>query len=83
MEGKERREKILEMLETAEEPISGGELAKKLSVSRQVIVQDIALLRAVNKNILSTARGYLLYQQKEKKKSPLLSGQPHDGADRR
>ena len=68
MEVKERREKILEMLETAEDPISGGELAKKLSVSRQVIVQDIALLRAVNKNILSTARGYLLYQQKEKKK---------------
>lgn len=31
-------------------------------VSRQIIVQDIALLRATNKNILSTYRGYLLYQ---------------------
>ena len=44
------------------------ELAKLLHVSRQVIVQDIALLRAENKNILSTNRGYLLYRVPDERK---------------
>lgn len=61
MDGAQRREKILELLRTGREPISGTALAKKFGVSRQVIVQDIALLRATNKNILSTNKGYLLY----------------------
>ncbi|MDF2952696.1 MAG: Helix-turn-helix type 11 domain protein [Anaerocolumna sp.] len=50
MEGQERRDKIIEILKQSKEPISGTLLAKKLGVSRQVIVQDIALLRAVNKS---------------------------------
>lgn len=68
MEGVERREKLIQILKSRkDEPISGTELAKQLGVSRQVIVQDIALLRAVNKNILSTTKGYLLYYQEAKK----------------
>ncbi|WP_312492983.1 transcription repressor NadR [Anaerosporobacter sp.] len=68
MEGVERREKLISILKNRkEEPISGTELAKQLGVSRQVIVQDIALLRAVNKNILSTTKGYLLYYQEAEK----------------
>lgn len=67
MEGKERREKILEILSKESEPILGKELAKRLEVSRQIIVQDIALLRVANKNILSTIRGYLLYYEEKKK----------------
>lgn len=67
MEGQERREKILELLNSSDEPISGSEFAKKLGVSRQVIVQDIALLRAVNKNILSTTKGYMLYHREKQK----------------
>lgn len=67
MEGQERREKLIEILKKAEAPISGSELAKGLGVSRQVIVQDIALLRAVNKNILSTTKGYILYYQEKQK----------------
>jgi transcriptional regulator of NAD metabolism len=67
MEGSERREKLLEILKDSKEPVSGGELAKRLGVSRQVIVQDIALLRAVNKNILSTTKGYILYYQERQK----------------
>ncbi|BCN32913.1 transcription repressor NadR [Anaeromicropila herbilytica] len=67
MEGKERREKILEILKTSTRPISGSELSKQLGVSRQIIVQDIALLRAVNKNILSTTKGYVLYYQEKEK----------------
>lgn len=61
MEGKERREYIIKMLKEAMDPISGTEMAKRLGVSRQVIVQDIALLRATNKNILSTTKGYVMY----------------------
>jgi len=55
-----RREEILKRLEGAEEPISATALAKELGVSRQVIVQDVALLRAQGKDILSLARGYML-----------------------
>lgn len=67
MEGNQRREKITEILLTREDAVSGSELAKLLGVSRQVIVQDIALLRAVNKNILATTKGYLLYVQEQQK----------------
>ena len=66
-EGEERRKKLLELISHTAEPLSGNVLAKQLGVSRQVIVQDIALLRAVDKNIISTAKGYLLYQQDAKK----------------
>lgn len=67
MEGKDRRDKLIVLLQQAKTPISGTDLAKRLGVSRQVIVQDIALLRAVNKNILSTNKGYVLYMQEAEK----------------
>lgn len=62
MEGDERRSYILNLLSNADKPLSGTEIARRCNVSRQIIVQDIALLRATNKNILSTYKGYLLYQ---------------------
>jgi len=43
----------------AQRPVTGGELAKVMGVSRQVIVQDIAILRAQGKEILATPQGYL------------------------
>lgn len=61
LEGEARREKLMDILTGSSRPVSGSALAKSLGVSRQVIVQDIALLRAVNKNILATTRGYILY----------------------
>lgn len=61
MEGKTRREQIIELLNKSSVPLSGSEMAKLLGVSRQIIVQDIALLRAMDKNILSTNKGYILY----------------------
>ncbi|MFI3213137.1 MAG: transcription repressor NadR [Eubacteriales bacterium] len=60
--GDKRREKLISILKESNVPISGTMLAELLGVSRQVIVQDIALLRAENKNILSTNKGYLLFQ---------------------
>ncbi|MDD2190291.1 MAG: transcription repressor NadR [Eubacteriales bacterium] len=67
MTGEERRTKIIKILQDSSEPVSGAELAKIMNVSRQVIVQDIALLRAVNRNIISTTKGYVLYYQENQK----------------
>ena len=62
MNGEQRRMKIRQMLAVAQQPLTGTGLAKELGVSRQVIVQDIALMRAENTAILSTNKGYLLRQ---------------------
>lgn len=55
-----RRKKILEILKSAEQPIKGTDLAERLGVTRQVIVQDIAILRAAGDEIIATPRGYIL-----------------------
>jgi len=55
-----RREEILTKLENRSEPIPGRKLAELFSVSRQVIVQDIALLRARGEKIQATSQGYCL-----------------------
>ena len=63
MTGEERRTKIYNMLTEAENPINGNDLAKMFDVSRQIIVQDIALLRADGKNVFSTRKGYLIQEE--------------------
>lgn len=68
MAGEARRNQLRHLLEHSKDPISGTELSKLLGVSRQVIVQDIALLRAENLNIFATNRGYLIYHSAEEKK---------------
>lgn len=60
MTGTERRNKIVELIKSSEAPVAGSTLAALCDVSRQVIVQDIALIRASGYDILSTNRGYLL-----------------------
>ena len=57
MKVKERRELLLSILNKSAKPIKGDELANTLNVSRQVIVQDIALIRA-------TPQGYVIYNTK-------------------
>lgn len=57
--GENRRTQILQLLKQEPAPLSGTALAKAFGVSRQVIVQDIALMRAENHSILSTNKGYL------------------------
>ena len=60
MDTQERRQAIARFLEEASAPISAATLAKRYSVSRQVIVGDIALLRAGGMDISATPRGYIL-----------------------
>lgn len=63
METENRRQQILNLLENQQKPVSGTVLSRLFGVSRQVIVQDIALLRAENRNILSTNKGYVFFKQ--------------------
>ena len=67
MTGSERRTAIINQIKNSTVPVSGKALAAQYAVSRQVIVQDIALLRASNRNILSTNKGYLYDRADEKK----------------
>lgn len=60
MSGEKRREKLLSILQDAKRPVSGTALAEMLEVSRQIVVQDIALLRAQKQEIISTCKGYMM-----------------------
>ena len=60
MTGEKRREAILQRLQEQGSPLSGTALAQQFGVSRQIIVQDIALMRAENHPILATNKGYLI-----------------------
>lgn len=62
MTGEERRSGIIKTIRDSAAPVAGGRLAAEYEVSRQVIVQDIALLRAAGYDILSTNRGYYIRQ---------------------
>ena len=61
----ERRKYILDKLIEHKEPIKGTELAKLFNVTRQIIVQDIALLRAQGADIISTPQGYIIPFKKD------------------
>lgn len=63
MNAKERRSAILTRLRHENGPVSATALAKEHGVSRQIIVGDIALLRAGGEPISATPRGYLLDQE--------------------
>lgn len=56
----ERRKAILNILLSSKEPVSGSELAQKFDISRQIIVQDIAVMKAMGYEILSTSQGYVI-----------------------
>ena len=64
MSGAQRRSKIVAMMREASKPLSGTALGAETGVSRQVVVQDIALLRTEGYPIVATARGYVLDEPK-------------------
>lgn len=60
MVAENRRQKILEIIRANNEPLTGSYLAEMFGVSRQVIVQDIAVLRAAGNEIIATPQGYMV-----------------------
>ncbi|HAX73078.1 MAG TPA: transcription repressor NadR [Firmicutes bacterium] len=60
MNSNDRRHDIEKRLVQSNHPIKGSELAKQFEVSRQVIVQDIALLRAKGIQVVATPSGYMI-----------------------
>ncbi len=64
MDGARRREAVAAYLARAGEPVSAAVLAREFSVSRQIIVGDVALLRAGGMEIAATPRGYVLPRER-------------------
>ncbi len=60
MKAEKRRGEILSLLGNSENPVPAGVLAERFNVSRQVIVQDVAILRANGYDVTATNRGYVL-----------------------
>ncbi|MDR5588938.1 MULTISPECIES: transcription repressor NadR [Clostridium] len=65
----ERRENILKSLIQSKIPLKGIEIAKKYGVTRQIIVRDIAILRAKGNNIMATPDGYIINKELNKIKA--------------
>lgn len=65
MDYRERRREILRVLRECGGEISASRLAEQFGVTRQIIVSDVALLRANGQKILATRRGYSLEREPE------------------
>ena len=61
---KDRKEALIQLLKESQKPMNGQSLAEHFHVTRQIIVQDIAVLRADGAPILSTNRGYIYKENK-------------------
>jgi len=66
LSGEDRRKRIVELIKNSDAPLSGSELGRLTGVSRQVIVQDMALLRTEGTSIVSTPKGYIFNSESEK-----------------
>ncbi len=60
MDARARRESMAELLAVPGAVYTGQQLADRFGVSRQVVVYDVALLRAQGAEILATPRGYMM-----------------------
>ncbi|BCZ43941.1 transcriptional regulator [Clostridium gelidum] len=69
MNSVDRRESIIKLLLVSNEPIKGSVIASKYLVTRQVIVKDIAILRAKGENIIATPDGYIINKKENKVKA--------------
>ncbi|MCA0986200.1 transcription repressor NadR [Guptibacillus algicola] len=63
--GENRRALIKKWLQEADRPLTGSDLSQKTNVSRQVIVQDISLLKARNEPIIATSQGYVMFDNNQ------------------
>lgn len=78
MPSEERRKKIENTLKNNTEPVSATALAKTFSVSRQVIVGDIALMRAAGIKISATPRGYVINSESDMSENDYTIACCHD-----
>lgn len=69
MKADERRNHIVEMLIREKKAIKGTALAENFNVTRQIIVKDIAILRAKGNNIIATPDGYMINDNNSRVKS--------------
>ena len=60
MSASDRQNNIIDILKTADAPVSGSALSERFKVSRQIIVKDINSLKEKGYLIISTAKGYVL-----------------------
>lgn len=83
MDGSKRRSNIKDILTKSPSPIKGADIAKKFDVSRQVIVQDIAILRAKGNEIVATPNGYMILNKKTSgiKKTIVSQHQGHENIE--
>ena len=73
----DRQAKIIHDLESSIDPLSGLELALRNHVTRQVVVHDVALLRAAGYPILSTPRGYVLDHGRSAQRQQIILSVSH------
>jgi uncharacterized protein len=71
--GDRRRREMLAWIQAQNSPIQGGDLARRFRVSRQCVVQDVAILRASGKEILATPMGYRLPEQSSRTFQAILA----------
>lgn len=79
MTQEERRAQILTLLEQAEATLTGSHLSSILGVTRQIIVGDVAVLRARGEQIVATPQGYLLYKPQQRTPYRFTVAVRHDG----
>ena len=77
MDAAARRAAILSRLEQTDHPVSAAALAREFAVSRQIIVGDVALLRAGGVQIVSTSRGYLIPPEEGLVRQVVCQHTPH------
>lgn len=77
-----RRSAIIDVLKKSKTPITGTDLSEHFDVSRQIIVQDIAIIRASGTNVIATSSGYILPQKTDRKKIIKTFVSKHIGFDR-
>lgn len=65
----ERRENIARLLVENDKPIKGTVIAQKYGVTRQIIVKDIAILRAKGQDIIATPDGYIINKKDKRVKA--------------
>lgn len=69
MDSKSRRSEILKVLQLSNEAVKGTQLAEKFGVTRQIIVKDIAIIRAAGNKVIATPDGYLFNEENSRFKS--------------